>query len=746
MNKKTISSTFLHWLLLIVAVAFAVSMAFSWLMQTRTSQRSAVNLLRLNIQDVQKDVMDASDANLLKITRNVAVQLNANPGVNEAVMEALLQLYDIAEINIIDETGIITASTCEDYLGYDMRSGKQSAEFMILLTGSQQELVQNYQPISYNSSTMRKYAAVCLNRGGFVQVAYDAESFHKDISLQVIGVTRNRHVGEGGGIIIADEDWIIVSDRNKNEGKNLSITGIYIDRDTMPEGKVFQTLVYGEPCSCMYVLTEGYYIIATMPRNEIVLQRDHSVRITAILEVVIFLALFAEIFWLVRKLVVNSINRVNSSLSKITGGDLEETVDVRSNVEFSSLSDDINATVSTLKQYIAAASAKIDQELAFAKNIQQSALPSVFPPYPDRTDFNLFASMDTAKEVGGDFYDFYLLDEKRLAFLVADVSGKGIPAAMFMMTGKTVLRDYAERGDGIADIFTNSNNKLCDGNDAEMFITAWMGFLETDTGLVRFVNAGHNPPVLIRNGQASFITQKANLTLAAMENVRYREQTLNLEPEDLLFLYTDGVTEATNSSEELYGNDRLLQVLSADFSGENACERVCRQVKRSLDEFVGEAPQFDDITMLCLYYSGKKADNRNAADLTVEASVDNLASVLAFVDEQLEKAECSPKSQMQIDVAVEELFVNIASYAYAPSRGDAVISVYFENEPKQAVIEFRDKGFPFDPLKKDDPDVTLSAEDRDIGGLGIFMVKKSMDDIFYRREDGQNILTIKKQI
>ena len=306
---------------------------------------------------------------------------------------------------------------------------------------------------------------------------------------------------------------------------------------------------------------------------------------------------------LVRKLVVNNINRVNNSLSKITQGDLEETVDVRSNTEFSSLSDDINATVSTLKQYIAAAAARIDEELAFAKNIQQSALPSVFPPYPDRTDFSLYATMNTAKEVGGDFYDFYLLDENKLAFLVADVSGKGIPAAMFMMTGKTVLRGYAERGDMPADLFFTANNKLCKGNDAEMFITSWMGFLETDTGLVRFVNAGHNPPVLIRNGKAAFIEQKANLTLAAMENIKYREQTLQLEHGDILFLYTDGVTEATDAGNQLFGNDRLLQTLSRTFSTDmEGCREVCVTVKEDLDRFVGEAPQFDDITMLCLYY------------------------------------------------------------------------------------------------------------------------------------------------
>ena len=605
MQKKTISGAFLKWLMLIVAVAFAVSMVFSWTMQTRLSQRSAMNLLRLNIQDVRQDVIDASDANLLALTRTIAGELDNGAPSDEAGLAALMERYDVAEINLIDAGGIITATTHGDFLHYDMRSGEQSAEFLGLLDGSMREYVQSYQPTSYDPTLLRKYAAVCLARGGFVEVAYDAGRFQRDIDQQVVGVTRNRHVGEGGCIIIADENWNIVSDRSHNEGENLVVTGIWIDRETMPEWTVFPAKVYGEASSCMYVFSEGYYIVAVMPENEIVLQRDTSVRLTAALEVLVFLTLFAVIFLLVRKLVVNNINRVNSSLSRITGGDLEEVVDVRSNTEFSSLSDDINATVSTLKQYIAAAAARIDQELAFAKSIQQSALPSVFPPYPDRTEFSLYASMDAAREVGGDFYDFYLLDEKKLAFLIADVSGKGIPAALFMMTGKTVLRDYAERGDPPGRVFVNANEKLCEGNDAEMFITAWMGFLETDTGLVRFVNAGHNPPVLIRGGEASFVPQKTNLTLAAMEGVPYGEQTLQLEPGDLLFLYTDGVTEAVDLRETLFGGQRLLQALSAPFGGgEAACRAVCARVKEALDRFVGDAPQFDDITMLCLCYSG----------------------------------------------------------------------------------------------------------------------------------------------
>ncbi|MBR6999034.1 MAG: SpoIIE family protein phosphatase [Lachnospiraceae bacterium] len=753
--KKTISGTFLRWLLLIVGVAFAVSMVFSWTLQTRLSEKSAVNLLRLNIADVRQDVIDASDANLLSLTRTIASEIDGGAPSGDSGLADLMAKYDVAEINLIDTDGIIIATTHPDFLHYDMRSGRQSAEFLGLLDGTEREHVQSYQPTSHDPSLLRKYAGVCLADGGFVEVAYDAERFQRDIDHQIIGATRNRHVGEGGCIIIADVNWNIVSDRNHNEDQNLDVTGIWIDRPTMPENKVFTAEVYGEACSCMYVFTEGYYIVAVLPENEILLQRDTSVRLTAVLEVLVFLTLFAVIFLLVRRLVVNNINRVNTSLSKITEGDLEERVDVRSNTEFASLSDDINATVSTLKQYISAAAARIDQELAFAKNIQQSALPSVFPPFPDRTDFSLYATMDTAKEVGGDFYDFYFSDENRLAFLVADVSGKGIPAAMFMMTGKTVLRDYAERGDAPADVVLRANEKLCEGNDAEMFITAWMGFLETDTGLVRFVNAGHNPPVLIRNGHAEFLRQKVNLALAAMDSVPYREQTLQLQPGDLLFLYTDGVTEAENSAETLFGNDRLLSVLNRSFgSSERACREVCAEVKKALTDYVGDAPQFDDITMLCLYYEGPGSvtvpaavtvpDSVTAPDsITVPAAVDSLTEVVAFAEKRLTDAGCPKTIRQQIAVAVEEVFVNIANYAYEGGQGDATVSVRTENDT--AVLEFRDHGAPFNPLEREDPDVSLSAEERPIGGLGIFMVKKTMDEVNYVRENDMNILTIRKK-
>ncbi len=552
-----------------------------------------------------RDIYDASNENLLDLTRRIAENLDREKSITRDYLVELMKRYKVAEINVIDPDGIITVTTHDDFLNYDMHDEEQSAEFLPLLDDTKTEYVQRYQPTTYDPSLYRKYGAVCLKRGGFVEVGYDAERFQQDIDENVVGVTKNRHIGENGCIIIADEDRDIVSDRQNNEGEKLAVTGIRIDRETMPEGELFRSEVYGQQCSCMYVFAEGYYIIAVMPENEVVLQRNTSMFLDFIRDILIFLTLALMIFLLVRLLVLNNIRQVNSSLARITEGDLNEVVDVRSNVEFSNLSDGINATVGTLKQYIADAAARIDEELAVAKNIQQSALPSVFPPYPDREDFSLYATMHAAKEVGGDFYDFYLVDEKKLAFLIADVSGKGIPAAMFMMTGKTVLRGYAERGNAPVEVAQNANTKLCEGNEAEMFITAWMGFLNTETGLIRFVNAGHNPPVLIRAGQASFLTMNSNMVLAAWSGFSYCEESLQLEPGNLLYLYTDGVTEAMNDAHELYGDDRLIQALSASFGeGDTACRNVCSTVKREVDEFVGGAPQFDDITMLCLYYKG----------------------------------------------------------------------------------------------------------------------------------------------
>lgn len=603
-KKKRISQIFQRWLLALVLIAFMATTVFLWLIQSSLAQENTNQLLTLNISDVLKDIQDASDENLLELTAEIAQDLNGAAEITPEYLDELTVKYDVTEINCVGPEGIIFASTYPDFLNYDMASGEQSAEFLVLLEG-ETSYVQRYQPVSYDASISRKYAGVVLENGGFVQVGYGFERFQKDIGEFVVGVTRNRHVGENGCIIIADENWGIVSDRNGNEGQNLEVTGIWIDLENTPQGQVFTADVYGESCSCMYKIQEGYIIVAVMPQSEAALSRNVAVGVTTAMQIVIFAALFIMIYVLVKKLVVNNILKINGSLAAITEGKLDTVVDVRSHEEFAALSDDINSTVDTLKRYISDAEARIDAELAFAKAIQHSALPSIFPPYPNRKEFSIWACMDTAKEVGGDFYDFYFVDEDTLAFLIADVSGKGIPAAMFMMQAKTLMKSYAESGMGAAEVLTQANNKLCESNDADMFVTVWMGYLNTRTGEVTYANAGHNPPLVCHaDGRVDYVKSRPGLVLAGMEGIRYRVNSIQLEKGDALYLYTDGVTEATNADNALYGETRLLNIVSKDPKADP--RTLCEAVKEDVDSFVAEAPQFDDITMLCLKYNGEE--------------------------------------------------------------------------------------------------------------------------------------------
>ena len=388
-----------------------------------------------------------------------------------------------------------------------------------------------------------------------------------------------------------------------------------------------------------------------------------------------------------------------------------------------------------------------ENELKMATTIQVGMLPHNFPAFPDRKEFDLFASMNPAKEVGGDFYDFYMPDSDHLVITIADVSGKGIPAALMMMVTKTLIKNRGLSDfDDCSKILVSVNDQLCENNDLDMFVTVWIGVLTISTGELRYSNAGHEYPAISRNGgKFELIRDHHSPPIGCMEGIPYVEEKTTLNPGDIIYIYTDGVTEANNSRHELFGEERMLEALSIPFDGDMTV--LNRNMNDSIEEFTGGVTQFDDITMLSMKYNGVE-DSRKAGgemkQLKVTANISELDQVLAFADGLLEEAGCSMKAQMQIDIAIEEIFVNIAHYAYPEKEGEAVISVETDKEAKSVVITFEDEGIPYDPLKNEDPDITLSAEDRPIGGLGIFMVKKSMDDVSYEYRDGKNCLTIKK--
>jgi len=423
------------------------------------------------------------------------------------------------------------------------------------------------------------------------------------------------------------------------------------------------------------------------------------------------------------------------ALNISTGDEVENLSLMMADMEQELLSYEENLT------RITAEKERIGAELGVASQIQEGMLPSIFPPFPGRSEFDIYATMHTAKEVGGDFYDFFLLDDDHLAIVMADVSGKGVPAALFMMASKILISNFALMNpDSPAKILERVNHQICLSNRAEMFVTTWLGILEISTGIMRAANAGHEYPVVRRSGgQYELFRDRHGFVLGGLDGMHYKEYEMHFMPGDLLFLYTDGVTEATDRENKLFGDARLLEALNKYEDGDP--RDVLENLKKELDLFVGDAPQFDDITMLCLRYRGEAMKK-----LTIDATVENLDEVLAFVDAELEAADCPLKTQMQIDVAVEEIFVNIAHYAYAPDTGKAVIGVAVTGDPAIAKITFSDTGMPYNPMEKEDPDVTLSAEEREIGGLGIFMVKKSMDTMDYEYRNGQNLLTMTKKI
>ena len=747
-RKKTsegIANTFQRRLLSCIVVAYLVTSSFTLILQNGMAQIETQEVFTVSINDVEAAVREKSNIHLLEIAERVRAEYESDPTVS---LNSLTEKYGIKEINVVNSDGIIVASTEPDSINYDMSCKAQSKEFVDMMK-TQSTFVQEYSPRGKDESVWRKYAAINLEAGGFIQVGYDAEQFHEMLNGFVIDVTKDRHVGTSGFVAVLDEKLCMVID-DDYAGKHISTIGI-TPPEEMAEGKTATALYYADvvdgvsdaSAEYMYVFkfVEGYCLIAAMPVTEAMFMRDASMLTSIFMQVIIFATLFVFIYILIKRVIINNLKKINDTLARITNGDLSVVVDVRSNVEFASLSDDINSTVATLKRYIAEAAARIDKELEYAKQIQLSALPTNFPT---GEDYSIYAQMIAAKEVGGDFYDFYKLSDTTVAFLAADVSGKGIPAAMFMMTAKTIIKDLAESGMAVNDIFTKANEKLCENNESGMFVTAWMGILDLSTGNVQFANAGHNPPLLKRaDGSFEYLKTRAGFVLAGMEGVRYRAGELTLSTGDRLFLYTDGVPEATNTENKLYGEDRLLSFMNQNASVE--ATELLPALKGNIDEFVGEAPQFDDITMLMLDYKVKKGGEQ-MTNKTFPARTDVLNDVIGFVEERLEEFECPMKTQTALCVAIEELFVNVARYAYGEGEGDMTLGIGFDAQSREITFRMTDKGTPFDPLKKPDPDITLSAEDREIGGLGIFITKKTMDTLTYAYENGENVLTMIKKI
>lgn len=605
----------MKWLLVCVLAAFAVSSAISYVSNSHLAKKSTEHLLNNSIEDMLDELEEKDEKSVKNTLDNLCTIVEGKEFWNNITADRLTELCglrNIQEINVIDSTGTIIYSSYEKFFNFDMASSDQSKDFMVLLEDNGP--LYYYQDVRSRGfdNVKFRYVGRRLNiHKGFIQIGFDEDYYYSTVVNSLLeGSTHHRRIGDNGSIYIFDmQGNIISSPMSFMGGNNIRQAGLELEQIfSQKPFSLFTADVTDEPSYCMYdQYKDRYNIIAVQPVQEATLTRDTAFGISSIIVFTIFIILFCLIFWLIKKLVVHNIERVNKSLSNISDGQLEEVIDVRDSLEFDSLSTDINITVDRLKEFIHEAESRFDADLALAKSIQMAALPNVFPAFPERTEFDLHAYTEPAKEVGGDFYDFYFVGEDKIAICIADVSGKGIPAAMFMMRSKSMLKNAASTGKDIKDIFNNVNNRLSRNNETNTFVTCWMAVVNIRTGEMQYVNAGHNPP-LLRHADSiyEFIEDKMpGLPLSAIEGFEYTSHTVTLRPGDEIFLYTDGITEAESISHEQYGDNQLLNTLN-NLPVQTVInpELTNKAILASVHSFAEGAEQSDDITMLSFKFIG----------------------------------------------------------------------------------------------------------------------------------------------
>ncbi len=600
-EEVSVSQRFQFWLFGVTISILTLNMLFSFAVQTQSAIQNARNTLvdvsgdiretyvKLQQNEDNIDILAGETArvNALAIAE-AAARSGGIESADSGFLERMRSIYNLTAVTVVDGSGKAIAAAGE--------APVYTALLSDVLNGNAESAAV------HPSSSWAAAGARCGD--GMIQTVVDKGNLANALNLSGLNEALSFfHVGSTGTFDIIRSSGLVTA--GDHQGAMISPQDLETIQQQQ-EKTFFQTQLFGAESYCRTErLNDGLTLLALLPMSEVYADRDAQSYETAFADIMLFTVIYVLISMLVQGIVVNNLSLVNASLDRITNGNLDEVVSVRNSSEFASLSNDINQTVSVLKGYIEAAEKRIEQELEFARTIQDSALPKNFT-FP-RSEFELFATMDPAREVGGDFYDFFFVDQHKLALVIADVSGKGIPAALFMMRAKTAIRGLAENGQSPADIMYRANNTLCEGNDAEMFVTVWLGIIDLRTGLMRCANAGHEYPALMRSGgDYELFRDKHSLALAAMEGMRFREYELQLNPGDRLFVYTDGIPEAINEQVEQYGAERLVHVLN-DVKAE-PMQAVLPVVRKDIADFVGAADQFDDITMLGFAYFGQRKD------------------------------------------------------------------------------------------------------------------------------------------
>ena len=692
-----------------VLALYSAIMAVTWIISTRQAEERTEAQLDFSVLDLHNTVAGAIDTMLGHVARTAVRHLGAAHPMSMERMAAGARELDIDEVNTVSREGVIIASNDPHCMGVVMAGDPVMDEFMKLTNGVTATVSQPFRPHARNPKVRAKYLAAAFPGGdGFVQVGLEETTLKKMLPSILGYIFDEWLLGETGFFLCADMDsGLLVSNpyRHRDEARTLAEAGCDVEEakkhevlaDGKATGSTFEQTLFGEECFCRAFIFGRHRFIAVVPKREFFSTRD----------------MLGAVFGVTFLVVLGA---------------------------FALLTDRIFRDSDRLRSFYAAEDARRAKDMEIAKTIQLAALPTA---PPERSAFRLDAYMQPAKEVGGDFYDFFMIDATHLVFLVADVSGKGITAALYMMTAKTLIKDTLVAMRDPAAAMTRANAELCANNPANMFLTAWVGVFDLETGIVTFVNAGHNPPVVIhgQNHDAGFVRKSSGPAMAFIDGVKYTARTVRLSPGDALFLYTDGVTEAIDSKEKLFGEDRLLDALKA--AHEPDPHVLCGVVRSVVAAFSEGLSQADDITVLAVrYLEPPKLYSR-----TFPPRQEGIADASNFLDEILEKSAGEiPGIQSlspSLHIILDEVCSNIVRHSGA-SGFEIVIEI--KDNPPGVRITFVDDGVAYDPLAHVDPDTTLPAEERPIGGLGILMVKKMASYLSYRRSHTHNFLIVEKSV
>ena len=641
---------------------YAIALGVAWQQEDARADRRLETILKA-AERGYSDVIDGEVDAALRYVGGAIINVLGRSCAHQSLarMQELAKTFNLDEVNIVNSEGLTIGSNIPEVLGFDFNTHPLTREFMALTNANTSVVIQPFRNGVANPEMFCKYHGMAFpEHDGFLQLGLTVNRLRQNMYAY-----SNR---EADRIL---KDW------------HFSVVGWYErvedDRDFEAGRKISRwSDEHGERIVGRQFDYRGYHYVALLPESYCYAQRNATF---AVIAAVLGVILFIFTYVLVR-------------LAKASAN---------------------------LERLHAAALARTSADLALARTIQMSALPSADGAFMECLEFSLAAACRPAREVGGDFYDFFHVPGDRLAFLVADVSGKGIPGALFMMEAKNVLKNCLVEFADVAEAVTEANRRLCVGNKAEMFVTAWIGVLDR-AGTFEYVNAGHNRPFIRHpDGTVEKIMGKGGRFLGMFEDATYRANVLKLASGDVLYLYTDGVTEAMNARHEQFGEARLRRALAAGV----------RDVLQTVSEFVGDTERSDDATDLVFRWNGSP-DERKATFACAEAA---LEPVLAFIRLALPGVE--KKTLAKILNATDEITSNIVFYS-----GAKEFSVSVERGSDRIRILFSDDGKAYNPLSHADPDTHAAIEDRPVGGLGLVVVKSLADRVAYARDGDRNVLTI----